>query len=156
MDGDPDGRRRELIDATATPGARQVTGARNVMLAFHMFATRTARPYASRAILNRYLRCWSTRRRRDVGRRLRTTPATTRSSRGSRSRISRSWSRARRRVGTPAQIVEQVREYDARLGGFEHASLQVNFNTIACADAGHRWLFSKAVMPYASRPRMGA
>jgi alkanesulfonate monooxygenase SsuD/methylene tetrahydromethanopterin reductase-like flavin-dependent oxidoreductase (luciferase family) len=50
-------------------------------------------------------------------------------------------------VGTPAQIVEQVREYDARVGGFEHASLQVNFNTIARADAeASMRLFSRAVM----------
>jgi alkanesulfonate monooxygenase SsuD/methylene tetrahydromethanopterin reductase-like flavin-dependent oxidoreductase (luciferase family) len=52
-------------------------------------------------------------------------------------------------VGTPDQILDQIREYDALVGGFEHASLQVNFNTIGRADAeASMRLFAQEVMPH--------
>ena len=38
-------------------------------------------------------------------------------------------------VGSPADIIEQVRECDRLIGGFEIASLQVNFNTVSLQDA---------------------
>ena len=38
-------------------------------------------------------------------------------------------------VGSPADIIEQVRECDRLIGGFEIASLQVNFNTVGLQDA---------------------
>ena len=51
-------------------------------------------------------------------------------------------------VGTPDEIARQIREYDAEVGGFEHASLQVNFNTIGRADAETSMRrFASAVMP---------
>ncbi len=52
-------------------------------------------------------------------------------------------------VGTPDQILDQVREYDEQIGGFEHASLQVNFNTLDRADAeASMRLFASEVMPH--------
>jgi alkanesulfonate monooxygenase SsuD/methylene tetrahydromethanopterin reductase-like flavin-dependent oxidoreductase (luciferase family) len=51
-------------------------------------------------------------------------------------------------VGTPADIAEQIREYQRITGGFESASLQVNFNTIAYeAAAASVKLFGREVMP---------
>ncbi len=51
-------------------------------------------------------------------------------------------------VGPPEEIAEQIAAYDQMLGGFEIASLQVNFNTIPL-DAAQRSmrLFSEKVMP---------
>jgi alkanesulfonate monooxygenase SsuD/methylene tetrahydromethanopterin reductase-like flavin-dependent oxidoreductase (luciferase family) len=51
-------------------------------------------------------------------------------------------------VGTPADIVEQIAAYQKLVGGFEIASLQVNFNTISYedADASVR-LFGRQVLP---------
>jgi alkanesulfonate monooxygenase SsuD/methylene tetrahydromethanopterin reductase-like flavin-dependent oxidoreductase (luciferase family) len=34
-------------------------------------------------------------------------------------------------IGSPDDIAEQIVEYDRKVGGFEIASLQVNFNTLA-------------------------
>ena len=52
-------------------------------------------------------------------------------------------------VGSPAEIVEQIRAYHAEVGGFEHASLQVNFNTIGRAEAeASMRLFAREVMPH--------
>jgi alkanesulfonate monooxygenase SsuD/methylene tetrahydromethanopterin reductase-like flavin-dependent oxidoreductase (luciferase family) len=51
-------------------------------------------------------------------------------------------------VGTPADIVEQAIEYHRKVGGFESASLQVNFNTIAYEHAAPSVrLFSEKVIP---------
>jgi len=51
-------------------------------------------------------------------------------------------------VGSPADVIEQVREYDRLIGGFEIASLQVNFNTVSVQDAEVSMrLFAKEVMP---------
>jgi alkanesulfonate monooxygenase SsuD/methylene tetrahydromethanopterin reductase-like flavin-dependent oxidoreductase (luciferase family) len=51
-------------------------------------------------------------------------------------------------VGTPTDIVEQVHDYHRKIGGFESASLQVNFNTLAFADASDSVrLFSERVIP---------
>lgn len=51
-------------------------------------------------------------------------------------------------VGTPADIVEQAMEYHRKVGGFESASLQVNFNTIPYEHAASSVrLFSEKVMP---------
>jgi alkanesulfonate monooxygenase SsuD/methylene tetrahydromethanopterin reductase-like flavin-dependent oxidoreductase (luciferase family) len=52
-------------------------------------------------------------------------------------------------VGTPDQIRQQIVEFQERNGGFEIASLQVNFNTIAYGEAlGSITLFAEKVMPY--------
>jgi alkanesulfonate monooxygenase SsuD/methylene tetrahydromethanopterin reductase-like flavin-dependent oxidoreductase (luciferase family) len=51
-------------------------------------------------------------------------------------------------VGEPAQLVDQIAAYRDRVGGFDSASLQVNFNTIDQAQAERSMrLFSEAVMP---------
>jgi alkanesulfonate monooxygenase SsuD/methylene tetrahydromethanopterin reductase-like flavin-dependent oxidoreductase (luciferase family) len=51
-------------------------------------------------------------------------------------------------VGTPDQIVEQIRGYRDAIGEFEIASLQVNFGTIPHADAERSMeLFAREVMP---------
>jgi len=51
-------------------------------------------------------------------------------------------------IGTPDDLVEQIRAYDIEVGGFEDASLQVNFNTISFEDAVRSVrLFGEQVMP---------
>ena len=52
-------------------------------------------------------------------------------------------------VGTPASIIKQIEDYQELTGGFEIASLQVNFNTISYEDAlASMQLFSREVMPH--------
>jgi alkanesulfonate monooxygenase SsuD/methylene tetrahydromethanopterin reductase-like flavin-dependent oxidoreductase (luciferase family) len=52
-------------------------------------------------------------------------------------------------IGTPADILEQIDAFATRVGSFESASLQVNFNTIAFADAERSVrLFSDKVIPH--------
>lgn len=51
-------------------------------------------------------------------------------------------------VGTPECILDTVARYRAQVGGFEIASLQVNFNDVALADAqASMTLFGEAVLP---------
>jgi alkanesulfonate monooxygenase SsuD/methylene tetrahydromethanopterin reductase-like flavin-dependent oxidoreductase (luciferase family) len=51
-------------------------------------------------------------------------------------------------IGTPADIIEQIREYRRLTGGFESASLQVNFNDLPYeAAAASVELFGRAVIP---------
>ena len=51
-------------------------------------------------------------------------------------------------VGTPQQILGQIAAYRDKIGDFEMASLQVNFNTIPYAEAkGSMELFAREVMP---------
>lgn len=51
-------------------------------------------------------------------------------------------------VGTPDSLVEQIRAYDDAIGGFDDASLQVNFNDMAYEDAERSVkLFGEKVMP---------
>jgi len=52
-------------------------------------------------------------------------------------------------VGSPEDVIEQVREYDRAVGGFEIASMQVNFSTLGFQDAeASMRLFAKEVMPH--------
>lgn len=52
-------------------------------------------------------------------------------------------------VGTPQEVGDNIRDYAAGVGGFEIASMQVNFNTIAVQDAeASMRLFSSEVMPH--------
>ncbi len=54
-------------------------------------------------------------------------------------------------IGTPERIVGQIRAYQALVGGFEVASMQVNFNTIPLEDAKRSLrLFAREVMPQAA------
>ena len=51
-------------------------------------------------------------------------------------------------VGTPDEIVAQAKNYQEQIGGFEIASLQVNFATLAFPDAERSLqLFGKEVLP---------
>ena len=51
-------------------------------------------------------------------------------------------------IGTPDDILAQIKAYDAGVGGFEVASLQVNFNTISLTDARRSTeLFGREVLP---------
>jgi len=51
-------------------------------------------------------------------------------------------------IGTPEDISEQIASYVGGMGGFESASLQINFNTIGYEDAERSVrLFSEKVMP---------
>jgi alkanesulfonate monooxygenase SsuD/methylene tetrahydromethanopterin reductase-like flavin-dependent oxidoreductase (luciferase family) len=51
-------------------------------------------------------------------------------------------------VGTPDEIVEQARAYQEQVGGFEVASLQVNFATLPFADAERSLgLFGREALP---------
>ena len=51
-------------------------------------------------------------------------------------------------IGSPDEIIAQIRRTQHEFGGYEHASLQVNFNMmpLAAAQASMR-LFSQKVMP---------
>ncbi len=52
-------------------------------------------------------------------------------------------------IGTPEMIREQILDYQDSTGGFEVASLQVNFDTISYDQAlGSMRMFSKEVMPH--------
>jgi len=51
-------------------------------------------------------------------------------------------------IGTPETIARQIRDYQEMVGGFEIASLQVNFDVISLADAERSIrLFSRKLMP---------
>ncbi len=52
-------------------------------------------------------------------------------------------------VGTPGDIIEQIDDFDRLVGGFEVASLDVNFNTLAYDDAQRSArLFGDKVIPH--------
>jgi alkanesulfonate monooxygenase SsuD/methylene tetrahydromethanopterin reductase-like flavin-dependent oxidoreductase (luciferase family) len=52
-------------------------------------------------------------------------------------------------VGTPADIIEQLHEFDRVMGGVDHASMQVNFNDMPYADAEQSVrLFGEKVIPH--------
>jgi alkanesulfonate monooxygenase SsuD/methylene tetrahydromethanopterin reductase-like flavin-dependent oxidoreductase (luciferase family) len=54
-------------------------------------------------------------------------------------------------VGTPDDIRRSIASYDEQVGGFESASLQVNFGMIGQADAERSMaLFAREVMPHFS------
>ena len=60
-------------------------------------------------------------------------------------------------VGTPDDLVERIRAYDATVGGIDDASLQVNFNTISYDDAARSMrLFGEKVMPHFAAKRAAA
>ncbi|MEA2979066.1 MAG: hypothetical protein QOF91_947 [Alphaproteobacteria bacterium] len=55
-------------------------------------------------------------------------------------------------IGTPDDIRKSIAAYDSEVGGFESASLQVNFGMIPCPDAEQSMtLFSREVMPHFNR-----
>jgi len=51
-------------------------------------------------------------------------------------------------VGTPERILDTIATYQRQVGGFESASLQVNFNDLPLAAAeGSMRLFGEHVLP---------
>ena len=156
------GKMRELIDAYRDAWrAAGHPGRGTVMLAFHMLCHEDAAQAEriAREPLNRYLRSlvdaaseWTS------GARSEDYPGYDKIIAGlSEQDFDKQVASGAAWVGTPERILDSVREYDARVGGFEQASLQVNFNTISRADAeASMRLFAREVMPYVGRPRMGA
>ncbi len=60
-------------------------------------------------------------------------------------------------IGTPDDLVAQIAAYDVEVGGFEDASLQVNFNTISYDDAARSvGLFGSDVIPRLADKREAA
>jgi alkanesulfonate monooxygenase SsuD/methylene tetrahydromethanopterin reductase-like flavin-dependent oxidoreductase (luciferase family) len=52
-------------------------------------------------------------------------------------------------IGTPEQIREAITDYDQAVGGFDVASLQVNFGALKVEDAELSMrLFAREVMPH--------
>jgi alkanesulfonate monooxygenase SsuD/methylene tetrahydromethanopterin reductase-like flavin-dependent oxidoreductase (luciferase family) len=52
-------------------------------------------------------------------------------------------------IGSPDEIIAQIRRTQHEFGGYEHASLQVNFNMVPLDDAlASMRLFAERVMPY--------
>jgi hypothetical protein len=50
-------------------------------------------------------------------------------------------------IGEPSAIIESIKRYEEVVGGFEIASLQVNFNTVSVGDAETSMrLFAEEVM----------
>ena len=60
-------------------------------------------------------------------------------------------------IGPPKELVELIRDYDHTIGGFEDASLQVNFTTISHAEADRSVrLFGEKVIPHFAGKRAAA
>lgn len=60
-------------------------------------------------------------------------------------------------VGTPDDLIEQIEHYNKIVGGFEDASLQVNFNDMSYEDAERSVrLFGEKVMPHFAAKRAAA
>ena len=140
------GRYREAWRMAGHPGQGRV------MLAFHMFCHRDRGEAAAiaREPLNRYLRSlveaasdWT------QGMSSADYPGYDKIIEGlSRETFETQTASGAAWVGAPADIVEQVHEYHRKVGGFESASMQVNFNTITFADASASVrLFSEQVIP---------
>jgi alkanesulfonate monooxygenase SsuD/methylene tetrahydromethanopterin reductase-like flavin-dependent oxidoreductase (luciferase family) len=143
---------RELIDlyrdARAAAGHR---GPGRVMLAFHMFCheSRERAFEIARAPMHRYLKSiveaasdWSTTTSKDYAGYEKMIDMLSKETIETQVESGAAW------VGTPDDIAEQVARYVDGMGGFESASLQVNFNDLAYehAEASMR-LFSEKVMP---------
>lgn len=51
-------------------------------------------------------------------------------------------------IGSPAEVRDTIARFNENVGGFEHASLQINFHTLPAADAMRSLeLFAKEVIP---------
>jgi alkanesulfonate monooxygenase SsuD/methylene tetrahydromethanopterin reductase-like flavin-dependent oxidoreductase (luciferase family) len=60
-------------------------------------------------------------------------------------------------IGTPDELVARIKAYDVEVGGFDDASLQVNFNTISLEDAERSVkLFGSEVIPRFAAERAAA
>ena len=55
-------------------------------------------------------------------------------------------------IGSPEEIIDQIRRTEEAFGSYEHASLQVNFNMVPLDDAlASMRLFAERVMPHFTR-----
>ncbi len=55
-------------------------------------------------------------------------------------------------IGSPEEIIDQIRHTQQEFGDYEHASLQVNFNMVPLDDAlASMRLFAEQVMPHFTR-----
>jgi natural product biosynthesis luciferase-like monooxygenase protein len=143
----------ELLDAYRTAWRREGhPGQGTVMLAFHMFCDRdqaTAERIA-REPLNRYLKSvvaaasdWMTgAHSADYPNYDKVIEELSRETFETQVAKGAAW------IGTPQRILDIVGAYRGQVGGFEIASLQVIFNTIALADAqASMRLFGEEVLP---------
>ncbi len=123
-----------------------------VMLAFHMYCaeTKDEAVRAARDPLNRYLKSlvdaasdWVGGTRSDAYKGYdKMIAALDRETFESQVEKGAAW------VGTPEALIEQIRDYDRQVGGFDDASLQVNFNDMAYEDAERSVkLFGEKVIP---------
>jgi alkanesulfonate monooxygenase SsuD/methylene tetrahydromethanopterin reductase-like flavin-dependent oxidoreductase (luciferase family) len=147
------GRMKELIAAyrEAWRSAGH-PGRGRVMLAFHMYCaeSRSAAEAVARAPLERYLRSlvqaagdWTAGlSSADYPGYDRMIDGLRRETYDSQVASGAAW------VGTPDTIAAQIARYGESVGGFESASLQVNFNTVGLADAERSMrLFGEKVLP---------
>lgn len=55
-------------------------------------------------------------------------------------------------IGSPEEIIRQIRQTQDAFGSYDHASLQVNFNMVPLDDAlASMRLFAEQVMPHFTR-----
>jgi len=126
-------------------------GRGRVMLAFHLFCheNRDTAWQIARDPLNRYLRSlvnaasdWAGMQSKDYPGYDKIIDSLSRETIETQVKAGAAW------VGTPDDIAKQIDEYVERVGGFESASLQVNFSTIGYDDAARSArLFGEKVMP---------
>jgi natural product biosynthesis luciferase-like monooxygenase protein len=126
-------------------------GRGRVMLAFHMFCheNRDTAWEIAREPMNRYLRSiveaasdWTTVRSKDYAGYEQMIEMLSKETIESQVESGAAW------IGTPDDITSQISRYVEGMGGFESASLQVNFNTVGYEDAARSVrLFSEKVMP---------
>ncbi len=122
-----------------------------VMLAFHLFCheNRDTAFRIARDPLNRYLRSlvdaasdWAGMQSKDYPGYDKIIDVLSRETIDTQVKSGAAW------IGTPDEIAAQIADYAERVGGFESASLQVNFNTIPYEEAARSArLFGEKVMP---------
>ncbi|HUZ73639.1 MAG TPA: LLM class flavin-dependent oxidoreductase [Stellaceae bacterium] len=143
---------KELIDLYRNAWrAAGHPGNGRVMLAFHMFCheMREAAWAAAREPMHRYLKAlvaaasdWSTVSSKDYAGYEKMVTELSKETIESQVASGAAW------IGTPAEIADQIARYVDAVGGYDSASLQVNFNTIGYAEAERSVrLFSEKVMP---------
>ena len=141
---------RDAWSAAGHPGRGKV------MLAFHMYCAETAAQAAAvaRAPLNQYLKSivdaasgfLTGVSSRDYPNYLKMIEGLARETFESQVEKGLAW------IGTPDEIRGAIDAYHRGIGGFESASLQVNFGMIGRAEAeASMRLFAREVMPYFAR-----
>jgi len=136
-------------------------GKGRVMLAFHMYCAETRQKAfdAARDPLNRYLKAiasatadWGSMSSKDYPGYDKIAEILAKETIDTQVKNGGAW------IGSPAEIGDQIARYNDEVGGFESASLQVNFNDLSY-DVAERSLrlFSEAVMPkFLGRPAESA